>query len=205
MKIITISREFGSGGRELGKRLADILGFDYYDREIITAIAANRGVDEAYVEQALSSQGWQAVPLTYRSSFANPVILQNGQISMLLEQKRVIESIAKRGRDCIIVGRNADFLLRDYKPFNLFVCAELQAKVNRCMERAEEGENLTRKEMEKKMRQIDKNRARTRELLSGTEWGQRDCYHLFVNTTDWSIKELAPAVADFAKRWFEKT
>ena len=98
-----------------------------------------------------------------------------------------------------------NFLLRDYKPFNLFVCAELQAKENRCMERAEEGENLTRKEMEKKMRQIDKNRARTRELLSGTEWGQRDCYHLFVNTTDWSIKELAPAVADFAKRWFEKT
>ena len=89
MKIITISREFGSGGRELGKRLADILGFDYYDREIITAIAANRGVDEAYVEQALNTQAWQAMPLTFRASFANPVILQNGQISMLLEQKRV--------------------------------------------------------------------------------------------------------------------
>ena len=50
MRIITISREFGSGGRELGKRLADILGFDYYDREIITAIAQAQGMDENYVE-----------------------------------------------------------------------------------------------------------------------------------------------------------
>ena len=59
MKIITISREFGSGGRELGKRLADELGFDYYDREIITAIASARGMDEGYVEKALENHAWQ--------------------------------------------------------------------------------------------------------------------------------------------------
>ncbi len=53
MKIITISREFGSGGRELGKRMADILGFDYYDREIITEIAKRQQMDEHYVESVL--------------------------------------------------------------------------------------------------------------------------------------------------------
>ena len=71
MKIVTISREFGSGGRELGKRLADTLGFDYYDREIITAIAQAQGMDEHYVEQALEDHAWQHIPLTYGRSFAS--------------------------------------------------------------------------------------------------------------------------------------
>ena len=55
------------------------------------------------------------------------------------------------------------------------------------------------------MKHIDKVRAQTREILSGTAWGQRDAYHLTVNTTDWDIKQLAPAVADFATRWFGRT
>lgn len=57
MKIITISREFGSGGRELGKRLADLLKWDYYDKEIITAIAGNKNMDESYVSRILENHG----------------------------------------------------------------------------------------------------------------------------------------------------
>lgn len=68
MRIITISREFGSGGRELGKRLADWLGFDYYDREIITAIAQNQGLDEKYAENTLDNHGWQTIPVTFHRS-----------------------------------------------------------------------------------------------------------------------------------------
>lgn len=56
MKIITISREFGSGGRELGKHIADLIGYDYYDREIITAIAEQNRLDESYVEKALENR-----------------------------------------------------------------------------------------------------------------------------------------------------
>ena len=59
VKIITISREFGSGGRELGKRLADVMGYEYYDREIIAAIAENKGMDECYVEKMLESSSEQ--------------------------------------------------------------------------------------------------------------------------------------------------
>lgn len=70
MKIITISREFGSGGRELGKRLAELLHYDYYDREIITAIAEKKELNERYVEQTLEDHGWRNFPLTYRHSFA---------------------------------------------------------------------------------------------------------------------------------------
>ena len=69
MKIITISRQFGSGGRELGKRLADILGFDYYDREIITAISQSKGMDAGYIERTLNNHAWQNIPVTFRHSF----------------------------------------------------------------------------------------------------------------------------------------
>lgn len=200
--IITISREFGSGGRELGRRLADQLGYDYYDGEIIAAIAKNSGMDPAYVENALEDHGWQTIPLTVHHTFSSPMILPSPQMELLVEQRRVIEKIGKAGKDCIVVGRNADILLEAYAPFNLFVCAGIQARVQRCMERSKEGENVSPKEMEKQIRRVDKNRARTREILSNSGWGQRDAYHLIVNTTGWEIKELAPAVAQFAQTWF---
>ena len=202
MRIITISREFGSGGRELGKRLSDLMGFDYYDGEIITAIAQNNGLDREYVEKVLSNHGWQNFPVTFRSTFGRLSYLQASKVDLLLEQKRVIQGIAALGNDCVIVGRNADVLLQQYQPFHIFVCARMEAKVKRCMERAGKEENLTKKELIRKMRQIDKGRAQTRELLTASPWGRRDAYHLIVNTSQWRIKDLAPPVADFAARWF---
>ena len=204
MNIITISREFGSGGRELGRRLADELGYDYYDGEIIAAIAKNSGLDANYVENALEDHGWQAIPMTVHRTFASPMVMQSPQVGLLLEQKKVIEEIGKKGKNCIVVGRNADLLLKEYEPFNIFVCADMEAKIDRCIERAKEGENTSRKELEKKIRRVDKNRSNTREILSSSAWGQRDAYHMIVNTTGWDIKELAPAVAAFAVRWFDK-
>lgn len=203
MKIITISREFGSGGRELGKRLADVLGFAYYDREIITAIAEKQGLDENYVEKALERGALPNFPLSYRNSFVTLGATFSAHTDLLLEQKRVLESIAKLGQDCVIVGRNADVLLEEYQPFNVFVCADMQAKLQRCKERAGEGEKLSEKEMEKRIKSIDKNREKTREIISGSGWGERQAYHLIVNTTGWEIKQLTPAVAEFVKRWFE--
>lgn len=202
MNIITVSREFGSGGRELGRRIAETLGYDYYDGEIIAAIAKKCGLDEGYVENALEDHGWQSVPLTVQRTFASPMVLQSPQVGLLLEQKRVIEEIGKQGKSCVVVGRNADILLEEYDPFNLFVCADMETKVRRCIERAKEGENTSPKEIEKRIRRIDKNRARTREILSSSDWGYRGTYHLIVNTTGWDLKELAPAVAEFAARWF---
>ena len=204
MNIITISREFGSGGRELGRRLADELGYDYYDGEIIAAIAKNSGLDPNYVENALEDHGWQAIPMTVHRTFASPMVMQTPQVGLLLEQKKVIEEIGKKGKNCIVVGRNADLLLKEYEPFNLFVCADMEAKIDRCVERAKEGESTSRKELEKKIRRVDKNRANTREILSSSAWGQRDAYHMIINTTGWDIKELTPAVAEFATRWFSR-
>jgi cytidylate kinase len=207
MKIITISREFGSGGRELGKRLADILTFDYYDKEIIGAVAANKGLDQDYTASILERPTWKTVPLHFRRSFSGVNAIQSKQMvqtSLLLEQKRVIEAIAQAGRDCVIVGRNADVLLKKYHPFCIFVCAGMDAKIQRCIKRAESNENLTHQEIRRKIRDIDKGRRQTRDIIAGGRWGECGSYHLTVNTTEWEIKTLALAVADFAERWFER-
>ena len=204
MKIITISREFGSGGRELGKRLAEQLGFAYYDREIVTAIAQQQGADPDFVEKALDSHLWQSVPLHFHHSFTSINNLQSLQTDLLIEQTRVLERIAERGEDCVIVGRNADAILAKENPFNIFVCADIEARIDRCIARAEEGEDTSRKKIQANIRRIDRARAQTRDIISGSKWGYRSTYHLIVNTTDWNIKELTPAVAEFAQRWFDR-
>lgn len=204
MRIITISREFGSGGRELGKRLAGLLGYDYYDREIITAIAKQNGLNESYVEMALEKRDWQAMPLTFGRSFAGINGMQQMQTHLLVAQKHVIEEIAKAGKDCVIVGRNADVLLADKKPFRIFVCAGMDAKIQRCMERASEGEEISRKGAEQNIRRMDKSRARTREILGGGKWRDGSAYHLTVNTEGWDMEELASAVAEFVLRWYRR-
>lgn len=204
MNIITISREFGSGGREIGKRLADLLDYEYYDKEIIAEIAKNKQLDETYVEAALNNRAWKVAPITFRRSFSGYAAATGNQTSLLLEQKRVVESIGKAGKNCVVVGRNADVLLGDYAPFNVFVCADVETKLRRCQERAANDENLTEKQLLKKMREIDKARAETREILTGKPFGACNSYHLSVNTSAWDIKELTEAIAEFAKRYFSK-
>jgi len=200
MRIITVSRQFSSGGRELAKRMADILGFDYYDKEIITEIAKNRCLDEDYVESALSN-GCKAIPLHFAKSFSF-AFASTGKSELLVEEKKVIDKIAKKGRNFIIVGRNADLLLKDYNPLNIFVCADLESKIQRCIDKALIGEKPTRKEIEKHMKQIDKTRAGTRALISETKGGECSNYHLTINTTGWQIKELTPVVSKLVEVYF---
>ena len=202
MHIITISREFGSGGRELGKRMAELLNWDYYDREIIDTVAKEEGLDSGYVQAVLERHEWWAVPITFRQSFS---VATAPNTELLVKEKEVIQRIAQAERSCVIVGRNADFFLRDYHPFRVFVCAATEAKLRRCRERAEQPEELTDREILRQLKRIDRSRASIRELVAGDRWGSRESYHLTVNTTDWQIKELAPVVAEYARKFFERT
>lgn len=201
MRIITVSRQFSSGGRELAKRMADYLGFDYYDREIISEIAKNKSLDENFVENTLSN-GYRAIPLHFARSFSF-AYASTGKSELLVEEKRVIDEIAKKGRDFIIVGRNADILLKEFSPLNIFVCADLESKIQRCIDKALIGENPTRKEIEKHTKRIDKERADTRAILTEAKWGECENYHLTINTTGWQIKELIPVVAKLTEIYFE--
>jgi len=204
MRIITISREFGSGGRELGKRMADILGYDYYDKEIILDIAEKHSLDADYVEYTIDKAGHQMYrPLHFRHSISGMSYMQSVSTKLLAEQTGVIRRIAEQGRDCIIIGRAADLILAAEKPFRVFSYADTDSKVKRCVERAESTEHLTEKELVKKFRQIDDGRKKTRAVMSGDTWGQKELYDLLVNTTDWNIKDLAPLVSEYATKWFE--
>ena len=211
MRLITISRQFGSGGRELGKRISDILGWDYYDREIIQKLADDQGLDPDYVKNVLSNHGWNTIPMTFRSSFSSAVFSGgfNNDIrtALLIRQREIIESIAAAGNDCIIVGRDADIILREHSPFRIFVCADMQNRIDRCMrveQKKEEADRLSEKEIEKNIRRIDRDRSRMRELLTGLSWGDAGAFDLSVNSTGWEIKALAPAVSEFAVKWFER-
>ena len=206
MRIITVSRQFGSGGRELGKRLSDLLGWDYYDREIIQTLAAEHDMDPDEVRRALSHHGWHNVQLTYKNSFSNLGFDHRVRTQLLLRQRQIIEEIAEAGNDCIIVGRDADVILQDYHPFRIYVCADMAARIARCMEyekKRPRSERLTEKEIIRNIRRIDKSRTRMREVLTGRTRGDASVFDLTVNATHWEIKRLAPAVAEFAAHWFE--
>ncbi len=203
MKIITISREFGSGGRELGKRIAEALGFDYYDKEIITAIAKNQELEEEFVANMMDRDLWKTIPIKFNHSFDNVNTAEITQQDLLREEQRVLDEIAAKGKNCVIVGRNADYRLRDQHPFRIFVCADLDARIDRCLLHEETGGADTIKKIAKNIQKIDKTRARNTSIVTGIEWGERTHYELTVNTTTWDIETMAPIVAEAAMKWFE--
>ena len=119
---------------------------------------------------------------------------------MLVEERNVIRLLAAKG-NCVIVGRGANTIQEERSPINIFVYADMPSKIIRCRERASEKENLTDRELEKKIRQVDNLRAKSLEMVSEFKWGNKEGYHLCVNTSGLSIKELTPLVAEYAKYW----
>ena len=202
MSIITISREFGSGGREVGKRLADALGFAYYDREIVSAIARKTSMDEGYVASILEGGLFRSVPVHFGRTFSYSPALMSSTAGLYVEQHKILRELAEKG-DCVIVGRAADAILKEYAPFNLFVYADMAAKVARCRERAGQEEQLTERELIRQIKKVDTERAKYYELFSDTRWGQKEGYHLCVNTTGREIKSMIPALAGYVRAWME--
>jgi cytidylate kinase len=198
-KIITIGREFGSGGRELGRRLARELGFDYYDKEILTEIAKHTSLSEEYVQQVVENQPRQLFPITVGHSFLYLDTQPLQQASTVFHaQQEIIRKMAERS-DCVIVGRCADYILRDMKPFRIFVYADMQSRIDRCRSRAPEGENMSDKEYKQQITSMDKSRARYYDFYTDTKWGDKLNYELCINTTGQDIPTLASFVAKIFK------
>ena len=206
MRIITINRQFGSGGREIGKRLSDLLGWDYYDKEIIESLANQEEIDPDFIQSIVMEHGWQSFDLTFQNSFSYLDYEIALETQKQINQEEVIQHIAKAGNDFIIVGQNADLLLEEYHPFRIFVCADLDARLKRCMiheEAKTEKPHLTEKEILKNIKGMDKNRSTGRSLLSSKDKNDPTMYDLIVNAAYRSPKQLSVLIADFAKRWFE--
>ena len=197
--IITVSREFGSGGRELGKRLADALGFSYFDREIVTALAAETGLDEEYLANSTETGALSQFPIHFARSFTQIPTVPNDVVKLMSMQTSLIKELAEKG-NCVFVGRAADSILEEYNPFKIFVYADEQSKLDRCKQRAEEGENLTDREMLRAMKRIDKARAEFHDIISEYKWGDKEGYDLCINTTGLEIKKVIPALAEYYRK-----
>ena len=199
MNIITISREFGSGGRELGKRLAEALGYAYYDREILSMLAEQTDLNEDYLERTLTN----LYPITIGQTFSiMPNYFADQSTALLTKQTNLIKALAAKS-NCVIVGRNADIILRDQNPLRIFVHADMEARIARCRRRDTDDANLTDKQFEKKINQIDKNRSKTHSILSPYKWGDRRGYELCINTTAITIKDVVSSLSAYAEKWFE--
>ncbi|HIX23332.1 MAG TPA: cytidylate kinase-like family protein [Candidatus Lachnoclostridium avicola] len=190
-RIITVSREFGSGGRELGRRLSELLHIAYYDKEIVTEIAKRTSMSEEYVRQITEQKPVMSFPISIGRSFypmTDPLLDQNQAI--FREQHQIIREMADKS-DCVIVGRCGDYILRDLNPFRIFVYADMDAKIARCRERGKEDPPLSDKELKQKITKMDKGRAKYYEFYTGQKWGDRLNYDVCINTSGRSIKELA--------------
>ena len=194
-KIITIGREFGSGGRELGRRLAETLQIAYYDKEIITEIAKRTSFSEQYVQQILEHRPVPLFPITTGRTITpmeNPMMEQSQAI--FREQSNIIKEMAA-GSNCVIVGRCADYILKEQNPFRIFVYADMESKINRCREKSPEHEHLTDKELKQQIAKVNKGRARYYEFYTGQSWGDKLNYDICINTTRTVIKDVVPVLA----------
>jgi len=209
-KIITISREYGSGGRLIGKLVAESLGYNFYDKEIIDMAAQESGLSPDFIkktEQNLSSGFLYNLLLgSSYSGTANGASSINGaQMLPLADQvfnaeRKVILDLAKKG-NCVIVGRCADYILNtsdevDSKSLlNVFIYGNLEEKLKRIEDLYKEPEQAAKKTIQ----QIDKRRANHYNTFTEATWGDRKNYDIMINSSTAGIEETARIISEIAK------
>ena len=198
--VITIGREFGSGGRELARRLAEELGYEYYDREIITEIAKKTSFSEHYVQEVVEKNPHSLYPITIGHSFSyiDSYAMQQKH-AVFNEQENVIKEMAEKS-NCIIVGRCADYILKDLNPYRIFVYSDIKSKVIRCKDRNDHQDGkLTEKQLIRYIKKIDRQRKSFYEFFTGRDWGNKLNYDLCINTSKMNIEDIVPHLAGMFK------
>lgn len=197
-RVITIGREFGSGGKELGLRLAEKLNYDYYDKEVVTAIVNHTDLAEGFVREIVEGKTRGFYPITIGQSMNINVDYQIQQMQKIIKaQTEVIREMALKS-NCVIVGRCADYILKDLRDegqielYRLFVYAEPESRLERCKAHSSEEEGLTEKDMIKQIKRINKARAAYYEDYTLQRWGDKTNYDLCINTSFMKIEDLVP-------------
>ena len=179
-KIITISREFGSGGRTIGRMVAERLGIPFYDKELVDQIAVESGFAPKFVEEhgehspgsslfsyAFAPQGVPGV----MNGLSTADFLWNIQCSVILQ-------LAEQG-PCVIVGRNADYILKDRQDaLHAYVFADVAYRAERIVRRYGESD----KSPEQRLQEKDKRRRVNYQHYTGRTWGQSQNYHISLDT-----------------------
>lgn len=177
--IITISREFGSGGHSIGEAVAKKLGYRFFDRELVNQVAERSGFSPEFIEES-GEYASAKNSLLFAIATANQYTM-NG-ISMLdklyIEQTKIIEEIAQEG-SCVIVGRCADYILREYRNcLHVFIHADMKSRAKRIVERFGEQERPA----EKRLNEKDQRRKVYYKNYTGRTWGQAQNYDLCLNS-----------------------
>lgn len=195
--IITISRQYGSGGRYIGSLLAQQLELPFYDREIIR-LAAERSGFSAQVLETLeeqpSGQFFYSGPAG-QAQFAQSVHLLPPQDKIFLAQFQVIREAACKG-PCVIIGRGADYVLRGMpNVVNIFIHSSLENRVKRAVKYY----GLQEDSAEKTITKTDKKRASYHERYTDTRWGVAANYHLCIDSDSVGIDNSVELIRRFAE------
>lgn len=193
-KIITISREFGSGGRTIAKQLAERLGIPYYDQELILELAKKSGFSEDYVkEESEYTPGG-----LFSSVLAARDMGLTNQDKLWNIQKEIILSLAQKG-SCVIVGRCADYILRDTeKCLNVFIHASMEKRANRIVSVYGEREQSPMQRLCDK----DKRRATYYKFYTDVKWGVARNYHISLDSGELGIDYCVNCLAEMATHYF---
>ena len=188
-RIVTISREFGSGGRTIGKQLAQRLNLPCYDQQIIEKIALESGLSEAYIRDRSEYSphtSWIANAFSERS-FSGV----NNQDSIWILQRKIILDLAAQG-PCVIVGRCADYILQDTADcLKVFIHADLAFRAKRIVEVYGEREQSP----EERLRDKDKRRAAYHRFYTNMKWGHAQNYHLTLDSGVIGIDKCVDIIA----------
>ena len=175
--IITISRQFGSGGRFIGEEVAKQLGISYYDKNIIEKIAEKSGLDPEYIEKNGELSPGRGV---FAYAFSGRDLTGKSVEDELYEvQRKIILELVQKG-PCVIIGRNADYILRDRDDVvNVFICGNQPEKQQRICKLYD----VSEKEAIKLMKEVDKRRMANYNFYTDQKWGQASNYSLCLNSS----------------------
>lgn len=198
--VITISRQFASGGREIGEKLSKELGIPFYDNEIITRAAKESGYAESAfqnVEEKATNSLLYSIAMGMSSYGSTD--LGFSQLSLddrlYIAQSEVIQKVAKEG-PCVVVGRCADYVLRDLDHvIHVFIHADIEYRVKRAMEI----EKLSPNKIEDTILKNDKRRANYYNYHSSEKWGKAENYHLSLDSGSIGIENAVDLIASYVK------
>ncbi|KXL51867.1 cytidylate kinase [Anaerotignum neopropionicum] len=191
--IVTISRQYGSGGRFVGELLAKRLGIPFYDNELITLAAEKTGFSEDYF---LNAEDASAKNLLLSLTTLTPNVDSYGlplHEKIFLVQSQVIKEVAEKG-SCVIVGRSADYVLSDMENcVHVFLQADLKDRVKRAIAQY----SLPEKNAESAVIKTDKRRANYYNYFTGLKWGNPENYDLILNTSKMDLEKIVDVIEKY--------
>ena len=200
-KIITISRQYGSGGREIGEKLAKILGIPFYDNELITRAAKESGFAESVferVEEKATNSLLYSIAMGMGAYGSQDMGFSNLSLDdrIYLAQSDVIRKIAAEG-PCVIVGRCADYILKDNpRVVHVFICADIKSRV----ERATTKYNMPVTRAQENILKIAKRRANYYNYHANEKWGKAENYHLSIKSDFVGIDNAVEVIKLFVEK-----